>query len=152
MSMIIALAVHMLAAVIWVGGMFFAYMILRPSLPPLEPSNRLPVWQRVLARFFPWVWLCIVALPASGVTMVSEAFGGFSTLSPYVQLMAILGGVMIAIFLFLYFVPWRRYRAAVAAADWPAAESHLRRIRLLVGINLLLGLVTIVVGASSRYY
>ncbi|HEY6926207.1 MAG TPA: CopD family protein [Steroidobacteraceae bacterium] len=152
MSMFIALAVHILAAVIWVGGMFFAYMILRPSLPPLEPSNRLPVWQRVFARFFPWVWLCVVALPASGVTMVSDEFGGFSTLSPYVQLMMVLGGVMIAIFLFLYFVPWRRYRAAVAAADWGKAESHIRRIRLLVGINLLLGLAEILVGAGGRFY
>ena len=152
MSMIIALAVHVLAAVIWIGGMFFAYMILRPSLPPLDPPNRLPVWQRVFARFFPWVWLCIVVLPASGITMVSQEFGGFSTLSPYVRLMMMLGGVMIAIFLFLYFVPWRRFRAAVSAADWPVAETHIRRIRLLVGINLLLGLATIVVGASGRFY
>jgi uncharacterized membrane protein len=152
MSMIIALAVHALAAVIWVGGMFFAYMILRPSLPPLEPSNRLPVWQRVFARFFLWVWLCVVALPASGVAMVSEEFGGFSTLSPYVRLMMVLGGVMIAIFLFLYFVTWRRFRAAVSAADWALAETHIRRIRLMVGINLLLGLATIVVGSSSRFY
>jgi uncharacterized membrane protein len=150
--MMIAFVVHVLAAVIWVGGMFFAYMILRPSLPPLDPSNRLPVWRRVLARFFPWVWLCVVALPTSGVGMVSEEFGGFSTLGPYVRLMMMLGGVMIAIFLFLYFVPWRRFRASVSAADWPAAETHLRRMRLLVGINLLLGLVTIGVGASARFY
>jgi uncharacterized membrane protein len=152
MSMIIALAAHVLAAVIWIGGMFFAYMILRPSLPPLEPSNRLPVWQRVFARFFPWIWLCVVALPASGITMVSGEFGGFSTLSPYVRIMMILGAIMIAIFLYLFFLPWRRFRAAVSAADWPVAETHLRRIRLLVGINLLLGLVTVVVGSSGRFY
>jgi uncharacterized membrane protein len=150
--MIIALAVHVLAAVIWIGGMFFAYMILRPSLPPLELSHRLPVWRRVFARFFPWVWLCIIVLPASGIAMVSDEFGGFSTLSPYVQLMMMLGGVMIVILLFLYFVPWRRFRAAVSTADWPVAETHIRRIRLLVGINLLLGLATIVVGSSARFY
>jgi uncharacterized membrane protein len=59
---------------------------------------------------------------------------------------------MIAIFLFLYFVTWRRFRAAVSAADWALAETHIRRIRLMVGINLLLGLATIVVGSSSRFY
>jgi len=132
--------------------MFFAYMILRPSLPPLESSNRLPVWRRVFARFFPWVWLCVVTLPVSGVAMVSQEFGGFSTLSPYVQLMMVLGGVMIGIFLFLYFVTWRRFRAAVSASDWPVAESHIRKIRLMVGVNLLLGLITLVVGSSSRFY
>ncbi len=84
--------------------------------------------------------------------MVSEEFGGFSTLSPYVQLMMVLGGVMIAIFLFLYFVPWRRFRAAVTAADWSVADAHIRSMRLLVGINLLLGLATIVVGSSARFY
>jgi uncharacterized membrane protein len=152
MSMIIALVVHVLAAVIWIGGLFFAYMILRPSLSPLETSYRLPVWQRVFARFFPWVWLCVVVLPASGAAMVSEEFGGFSTLSPYVRLMMMLGGVMIAIFLFLYFVLWRGFRGAVSAADWPVAETHIRKIRRLVGINLLLGLATIVVGASARFY
>ena len=152
MSMIIALALHVLAAVIWVGGMFFAYMILRPSLPPLEPSNRLPVWRRVFARFFPWVWLCVVTLPASGVAMISQEFGGFSTLSPYVRIMMVLGGVMIAIYLFLYFVTWPRFRAAVSASNWPVAETHIRKIRLMVGINLLLGLVTIVIGSSSRFY
>jgi uncharacterized membrane protein len=66
--------------------------------------------------------------------------------------MMALGGVMILVFLFLYFVPWRRFRAAVAAADWPAAGARIRTIRLLVGINLLLGLATIVVGAGGRFY
>jgi uncharacterized membrane protein len=30
----VANALHVLAAVVWVGGMFFAYVILRPVLPP----------------------------------------------------------------------------------------------------------------------
>jgi uncharacterized membrane protein len=150
--MIIAVALHVLAAVIWVGGMFFAYMIIRPSLGPLEPAHRLPAWQRIFARFFPWVWVCIVVLPATGIAMVSQEFGGFSTLSPYVRLMMVLGGAMIAIFLYLYFLPWRRFHAAVSAADWNSAESYIRRIRLLVGTNVVLGLATVVIGASSRFY
>jgi uncharacterized membrane protein len=110
------------------------------------------VWQRVFARFFLWVWLCIVALFASGLTMVSLEFGGFSTLSPYVRIMMTLAVVMTLIFLYIYLLPWRRFRAALAGENWPAADTQIKRIRLLVGSNLLLGLITVIVGASGRLY
>ncbi len=152
MGMMIGLMLHVLAAVIWVGGMFFAYMVLRPSLSSVEPSVRLPVWQGVFARFFLWVWLSIVVLAASGYTMISQEFGGFSTVSPYVRVMMTTGVVMILIYLGLYFIPWRRFRAAVASADWAAADAQVKRIRLLVGINLILGLATLLVAAGGRFY
>ncbi len=72
--MILGLAIHILAAVIWVGGMFFAYLVLRPSAGPLEPALRLSLWQRVFARFFPVVWASILALVASGYGMDDPAF------------------------------------------------------------------------------
>jgi uncharacterized membrane protein len=152
MEMMIGLMLHVLAAVIWVGGMFFAYMILRPSLQSVEPSVRLPVWQRVFARFFLWVWLSIVVLAASGYAMISLEFGGFSTVSPYVSVMMVTGIVMILIYLGLYFIPWRRFRAAMARSDWSAADAQVKKIRLLVGINLVLGLATLVVAAGGRFY
>ena len=37
----LALIVHSLAAVVWVGGMFFALLALRPATGPLEPGPRL---------------------------------------------------------------------------------------------------------------
>jgi uncharacterized membrane protein len=152
MGMIIGLMLHVLAAVIWVGGMFFAYMVLRPSLQSVEPSVRLSVWQGVFARFFLWVWLSIVVLVASGYAMVSLEFGGFSTVSPYVRVMMATGVVMILIYLGLYFMPWRRFRAAVASGDWPAADVQVKKIRLLVGINLVLGIATLIVAAGGRFY
>jgi uncharacterized membrane protein len=39
----------------------------------------------------------------------------------------------------------------VAAADWPGAEHSLKRIRRLVGLNLLLGLATVVFAAAGAY-
>jgi uncharacterized membrane protein len=150
--MMIGLMLHVLAAVIWVGGMFFAHVVLRPSLRAVEPSVRLPIWRGVLARFFLWVWMSIVVLAASGYTMVSEEFGGFSTVSPYVSVMMATGTVMILIYLGLYFIPWRRFRAAVDSGDWPAADAQIKNIRLLVGINLVLGLATVIVAAGGDFY
>jgi hypothetical protein len=42
-------------AVVWVGDRFFACMVLRHSVGPLEPAVRLALWHRVFDRFFPWV-------------------------------------------------------------------------------------------------
>src|SRR5229473_1120814 len=103
--MVLGLAVHILAAVIWVGGMFFAYVALRPSAGPLEPALRLPLWHRVFRRFFPWVWACVVALLASGYGMVFLGFGGFAGVGPHVHAMQATGIVMVLLFLHLFAAP-----------------------------------------------
>jgi uncharacterized membrane protein len=150
--MIVGLALHILAAAIWVGGMFFAYMVLRPSAGPLEPALRLPLWHRVFARFFPWVWVSIIALLASGYGMVFLFFGGFRGVGLHVHVMQGTGIVMILLFLHLFFGPWRRFQSAIVAGDLPTAGKNIETIRILVATNLVLGLITVVVGASGRYW
>jgi uncharacterized membrane protein len=150
--MLIGLAFHILGAVIWVGGMFFAYVVLRPSAGPLDPPVRLALWDRVFSRFFLWVWLSVAALLVSGLVMVFAEFGGFSGISTYVRVMMTLGIIMIAIFAHVYFAPWQRFHRAVAASDWPAAGKAIEQIRRLIGINLIVGILTVIVGASGRYF
>ena len=150
--LMIGVAFHVVAAVIWVGGMFFALMVLRPSTGPLDPPTRLALWQRVFARFFPWVWGAVAVLLVSGFGMVIWGFGGFAKIGTYVHLMMGLGIIMMLIYAHLYFAPWRRFRRAVAAGEWPVAAKYIDQIRLLVTINLVLGLITVVVGAAGRYY
>ena len=54
MTFAAALAIHLLLALLWVGGMFFAYLVLRPvAATELEPPQRLPLWRGVFSRFFP---------------------------------------------------------------------------------------------------
>ncbi len=150
--LMIGVAFHVVAAVIWVGGMFFALMVLRPSTGPLDPPTRLALWQRVFARFFPWVWGAVAVLLVSGFAMVIWGFGGFAKIGTYVHLMMGLGIIMMLIYAHLYFAPWQRFRRAVAAGEWPVAAKYIDQIRLLVTINLVLGLITVVVGAAGRYY
>jgi uncharacterized membrane protein len=150
--LMIGVAFHVVAAVIWVGGMFFALMVLRPSTGPLDPPTRLALWQRVFARFFPWVWGAVAVLLVSGFAMVIWGFGGFAKIGSYVHLMMGLGIIMMLIYAHLYFAPWRRFRRAVAAGEWPVAAKYIDQIRRLVTINLVLGLITVVVGAAGRYY
>ena len=149
---LLAIAVHALSAVVWVGGMFFAYTVLRPSLSGFEPPQRLALWAAVFSRFFLWVWIAIIALPASGYLLVFTAFGGFGSVGLHVHIMHVLGLVMIGLFLILYFVPYRNFRGAVGAKDWPLAARHLNVMRRIVGFNTVLGFITIVTGASGRFW
>lgn len=150
--MAVLIALHVLAAVIWVGGMFFAYLVLRPSAGPLETSARLALWRRVFGRFFPWVWASIVILLISGYAMLFVHFGGFAGAPPHIHVMQLTGIAMMLLFLHLYFAPWRRFSHAVEAGDWQDAARELNQIRRIVAINLVLGLLTVAVGASGRFW
>ena len=150
--MTIGLAVHILAAIVWVGGMFFAYVVLRPAAGALEPPLRLALWRGVLARFFPWVWASILGLLLSGYGMLLLGLGGFAGAGVHVHLMQGIGLVMMALFGHLYFVPWRRLQRALEQGDNAAAAGQLGQIRRIVLINLCLGLLTAAIGASGRFW
>ena len=150
--MTVGLLVHAFAAVIWVGGMFFAYMVLRPATGALDPHVRLDLWGRVFVQFFPWVWASIVALLVSGYGMIFFSLGGFAGAGVHVHVMQATGLLMMALFLHLFFAPWRRLRRALDAGDDQAAGVQLDQIRRIVAINLVLGLITIAIGASGRYW
>lgn len=148
----IGLVAHSLSAVIWVGGMFFALLVLRPATAQLEPGPRLLLWSRVLERFFRWVFAAIALLLASGYGMIFGVYAGFSGIGLHINIMQGTGIIMILLFFHLYFAPWRRFRAALARQDYPAAAGQLNQIRAIVAINLILGLVTVAVGSSGRYW
>ena len=148
----VALVLHTLAAVVWVGGMFFALVALRPATGVLEPRQRFELWTRVLSRFFAWVIAAIVVLLASGYAMIFFVYAGFRGVGLHVHVMQAIGIVMTLAFLHLYFAPWRRFRAEVARRDDAAAARQLAQIRAIVTLNLVLGLVTVAVGSSGRYW
>lgn len=147
-----ALTLHILAAVIWVGGMFFAYVALRPvAAHVLEPPQRLPLWTQTFARFFPWVWGAVIVLPVTGYWVIFYVFEGFANAGAHVHIMQLTGWIMILVFLHVFFAPFRRLKRAVAAADWAAAGKQLGQIRLLIAVNLTLGLLTVAVATGGRY-
>jgi uncharacterized membrane protein len=148
----VALVFHAIAAVVWVGGMFFALLVLRPATAPLDPGPRLALWVRVLGRFFAWVIAAIVLLLATGYAMIFGVYGGFASIGLHIHLMQGIGIVMMLAFLHLYFAPWPRLQRAVARGEIAEAARQLNQIRAIVIINLLLGLLTVAVGSSGRYW
>jgi uncharacterized membrane protein len=143
---------HLLSVVVWVGGMFFAYMFLRPvAAAQLEPPQRLRLWVGVFSRFFPFVWAAIILLPLTGYMMIFSIWQSMAATPIYVHLMNGLGTVMILIYLHVYFAPFNRLKKAVAAEKWPEGGAALGQIRQLVGINTILGLLVISMAGAGRF-
>ena len=143
---------HLLAAVIWVGGMFLAYTAVRPAAGPLEPPERLKLWRGIFARFFPVVGLAAVVLLGTGYAMIFVGFGGFSGAGLHIHIMQGTGIVMVALFGHLVAAPHRRLRQALDTGDIPAAGKALGQVRRIVHINLWLGLITVAIGGTGHYW
>ncbi len=147
----IAVSLHLLGTIIWVGGMFFAHMVLRPSLEGTwTPAQRLPLMQQVLRRFFRWVWFSLIAILVSGYWIFFVIYQSHTQL--FVHLMEGAGLLMVLLFLFVYSLPYRHMGQALKQGDFAEAGRLLRIIRIVIGINLALGLSTALVGVSGRYW
>jgi uncharacterized membrane protein len=140
------LVLHLLSAVIWVGGMFFALLVLRPSLAVLEPQHRLALHRQVFRRFFLVVWHVMSLLLLTGFAMLFGVYGGFGGVGWNVHVMFLLGLIMAAVFVAIVFGPWRQMRAS---HDTQTAAGAADAIRRLITVNLVLGLLTVVVAALN---
>ena len=150
--MTLGLILHVLGSIVWVGGLFFAYVVLRPVTGEMDGAARLVLWRGVFARFLPWVWASVIALLASGYWMLFLGFGGFAGAGIHVHIMHLVGWIMVLIFLHLFFAPWKRLQRALDAGDADAAAKNLGQMRMIVATNLTLGLIVSAIGASGRYW
>jgi len=149
----ILVALHTVTAGIWVGGMFFAWMALRPvAASQLEPASRARLWEATFGKFFPWVWVSVVVILVSGFWLIFGFYGGMAGVGGHVHWMLLLGLVMMALFAHIYFAPFRRMRQAVASEDWPEAGRRLGQIRKIIAINLVLGLIVMAIGSGGRFW
>lgn len=133
--------IHLLAVIVWIGGMFFAHYCLRPvAAEQLPPPQRLPLMAAVLGRFFRFVTVALVLLWVSGIARFVQTGTGmrwsWHAMAGIATVMTIIFGVIV-----LRFYP--RLQAAVAAQDWPAGGMAMNTIRNLVVTNLMLGMLTV---------
>ena len=139
-------SIHLLAMFVWLGGMFFALVCLRPALGVLEPPPlRARLMNAVLQRFFVAVSWAAGLMLASGVLMMRPGPSAGAHPTPAVAAMAALGIVMIGVFVFVRLVPFRRLQAALAAGDGPGAVAALNAIRQLVALNLAIGAAIVLI-------
>lgn len=141
---------HIISIIIWVGGMFFAYMVLRPSIGQLlKLPERMRLWDRVFDRFFKWVWLAVFLLLSTGFYMI-YLYGGMAAVPRFVHLMMLSAIVMMVIFVYLFFGCYVHFNQMVEEKEWHQAEEKLATIRKLVAVNLVIGMLTVVVAIVGR--
>jgi uncharacterized membrane protein len=137
--------IHLLAAIIWVGGMFFAYVVLRPAaIEVLDPPQRLSLWNAVFRRFFGWVWGAVAALLVSGLYVV-YLYGGIAQVGRHIHIMLATGLAMMLIYGYVFFACYVPFSIHVGKQRWKEAGELLGNIRKLIAVNLTLGLLTVCV-------
>ncbi|RKP59301.1 CopD family protein [Pararobbsia silviterrae] len=144
----VALFLHLLGVVVWVGGMVFAHFCLRPAAQELTPQSRLPLMESALGTFFGWVSVSIVVILLTGGFMLSKV-GDMRAPWP-VLAMAGTGVLMMLLFGHLRFAMYPRVQRAVQAQRWPDGAAAIGSIRRIVVVNLVLGVVTIAFGVLGR--
>lgn len=146
------LSLHVLGIVVWIGGSFFTYAAL-PSIgtPVLQPAQRLAVWQATFGRFFPWIWASVIAVFVSGEWLAHGWLDGLN--GPlYIHVMFGIGVLLMLLFGYLYFSPYRLMRAAMAGGDETEALRQLGRIRHMLGVIGVVGLIVVVIGVAGPMF
>ncbi len=147
----VLIALHALFAAVWVGGLVFAYTVLRPSVDVMADQDRLPLLARIFRRWFIWIWHAAVIMPVTGLVALIVLYGGFAGAGVYIHIMHLLGWIMVAAFLALFFGPYPGFKRATADGEWTVARSKLTAMRRIILFNLVVAILTVAVGAGGRY-
>ncbi len=143
--------IHVLSIIVWLGGMVFTHFFLHPGARQLDGAVRLRLMRDILGRYFQAVLVASLLALASGVWMLGRVAkqavqsGGSFEMPLAWSVMAALGVVMVAIFLYIRFALYKRFVIAVTASDWTAGDTTLTQIRRWTALNLGLGLVVLLV-------
>lgn len=147
----IALILHLIAINVWVGGTFFAIIILGRAVRNVETAQQLLLWRLVFRRFFAWTWVAVAILLGTGTWMVYGIYGGFGSIPPHIMLMGLFALLMVVNFTYIFFGPYRQYQQLLQMNDMEASLHRLARIRFAGIINMVLGLCIVIIIGSGPY-
>jgi uncharacterized membrane protein len=146
----IALPIHILAIIVWLGGLVVLTVAFEPSIRGFDSKLVLPVWSRTVSRLLIWGAVSLVAIIATGIALVNLRFGGFSGMPVAHRFNMVIGLPAIALYWYLTFVPWQRVRRAVSRGNWAEVEANRRVVRRIMRVIVVLGLIASVVSGAAR--
>jgi uncharacterized membrane protein len=141
------LVLHLLGAVLWVGGIGFVILVMRPSVAVIDAPARLVLHAEMFRRFFRLVWHLMPIVLLTGYAMVFAVYGGFQNVAWPVHVMHLTGLLMTALFLWIFFGPFAALKRAKAAGDAAMGAAAMAKLRPLAWTNLGLGIVTVIFAA-----
>ena len=76
MALKLALFFHVLAAILWIGGMLFITLVIAPFLQSMpDPAERSRIYQVVGKKYRLWGWVAIVTLLVTGPVILYTLYG-----------------------------------------------------------------------------
>ena len=146
----LAKLLHLVAGIVWMGGMTFMLLALRPAaLAVMEPQPRARLMLQVWRRFFSVVLVAIVVLFTTGSHLYTALFkamkaaNGVGSVPLGWNLMLGIGLLMMLIFGHIYMAGFGKFKRAVAAETWPDAARAATQVHALMVTNFVLGWLAI---------
>ncbi len=155
----LSVLVHILAAMVWIGGMLFLALVVVPAARGMPPAERSALFHLVGPRFRTVGWVCIGLLLATGV--VNTAYRGVTWdnmftaalwMGDFGRVLALKLGVVAVMLLLSLFHDFVLGPASVRAhklgeAEPSAEATALRRRASWLGrITTLLALIVVALG------
>ena len=141
---------HLIAGIVWMGGMTFMLFALRPAaLVSLDAQPRALLMAEVWKRFYVLVLLAIALLFTTGTHLYTATFRaaklatGQGGVPLGWNIMLVLGLAMMLIFGHIYFAGFKKYKRAVAAGQWPVAAKAAGLMHTMTLVNFTLGWLAI---------
>lgn len=142
---------HVLSAIIWVGGMIVIRFGVHYSMQKIEePKLRLGRTLENLQRFFNMVIVYIVLLLLTAIIMILAIDFKQTSLYDIVILKEAIWIVMTLIFTVIY-LKRQKAQKAFDSGDFLSAKNHLEPLaKYLIPLNIILGLLAVIFGITLR--
>jgi len=155
-------ALHLVATVIWIGGLASLAFLASPLLARLPASERESARHVSARRFVPLAWLCLAIFVVTGLTQMSANPGYAGLLvvrdawSAAILVKHLVVGLMAAVLAYQTWVLYPRLERIALGLDahdivkqarWRRLDLHLLRLSAVLGLLVLL--LTAIARASN---
>lgn len=150
MSSTIIHFLHLLATVVWIGGMIFMEAVFFPSLGAIDPQQAGKALSVAAKRFTMIAWSCILILIITGLLKTPSGWLFDTSSAIGIRLFAkhLLVIVSVIIGLVITFVVAPKLISGSPKAGEPPSSEFLKnqkRVKVLSGTNLVIGVIIILV-------
>lgn len=142
---IFMLWLHYLASVMWIGGMAFNILVLRPSMVAIDQNQRPTLGTKVLKRFIIFAWLSITVLILTGIPIAFSRVAFEDILSTTYGIVLLSKHFVTLIMIFI--VAWVSFVLSTKLAPFAPKPNT---ILILVKTNLSLGILVLLLTAILR--
>ena len=140
---------HLLATVVWIGGMFFMDLILMPSMAKIDSGESGKLMGMIAKKFTITAWSAIIILIITGILKTpsdmyfdtSDEWGIFL----FVKHVLIIASIIVGLVITLIYVPRLKVNSP-KPGEKPSDEfeSYSKKIENLSKTNLVLGILILI--------